>query len=110
METVFSHLSLGLSALFGVAAAAHLFGFAPLSDAYRRWQYPLGFREVTGALLALASVLLAFHATRILGIVVAAVVMFLTATTLLHHRQYGYAMPLIALLFALVPISLSGPV
>jgi hypothetical protein len=102
-----THFAWLLSAVFAVAAAVHLLG---LREAYVRWQYPRGFREVTGTLLALAAVFLAFPLTRFWGIAIAAVVMFLSATTLLSHRQYGYAAPIIALLFALVPASLAGPV
>ncbi|MEJ0028040.1 MAG: DoxX family protein [Rhizomicrobium sp.] len=104
------HFAQGLAAIFAVAAAVHLFGPRALREAYARWRYPSGFREVTGTLLALAAALLSLHGTRLVGLGVAAFVMFLSATTLLHHRQYRYAAPLIALLFALIPVSLAGPV
>ena len=101
-----SHFAWMLSVVFAVGAAVHLLGLRALREAYARWRYPHGFREVTGALLAVAAALLALPATRLIGLGVAALVMFLSATTLLHHRQYGYAAPIIALLFALVPASL----
>ncbi|MEI9995867.1 MAG: hypothetical protein WDM91_14820 [Rhizomicrobium sp.] len=110
METIFSHGAWVLSAVFAAGAAVHLFGLRIVREAYTRWRYPSGYREVTGTLLALASALLAFAPTRLIGVAIAAFVMFLSATTLLHHRQYGYALPVIALLFALVPVSLSGSV
>ncbi|HXC54329.1 MAG TPA: DoxX family protein [Rhizomicrobium sp.] len=112
MDTIFapSHFAWALSAAFGAAAAVHLLGLRAVREAYARWQYPRGFREVTGTLLALAAVFLAFPLTRLWGIAIAAFVMFLSATTLLHHRQYGYAAPIIALLFTLIPASLAGPV
>lgn len=99
-----------LSALFAVVGAWHLLGLKPLRELYARWRYPRGFREVTGSLLLLAAICLFFPVARIAGLVIAALVMFLSATTLLHHRQYGYAAPVIALLFALIPASLAGPV
>ena len=34
--------------------------------------------------------------------------MFLSAITLINHRQYTFAAPIVALLFALVPASLAG--
>lgn len=112
MASIFSplHFAWLLSAAFAVAAGVHLFGLRAVREAYRRWQYPRGFREVTGTLLALAAVFLMFPLTRFWGIAIAALVMFLSATTLLNHRQYGYAAPIIALLFALIPASLAGPV
>lgn len=112
MLAVFSpaHFAWLLSALFAAAAAVHLFGLRPVREAYRRWQYPNGFREVTGTLLLLAAAFLAFPLTRLWGVAIAAIVMFLSAITLLNHRQYTFAAPIIALLFALVPASLAGPV
>lgn len=108
MSWTIAHFDEGLAAVFAAAAAAHLAGPAPLRALYARWRYPKGFREVTGVLFALAAGLIAFPLTRIAGLAVAAAVMFLAATTLLHHRQYRYAAPVIALLFALIPFSLSA--
>jgi hypothetical protein len=105
-----THFAWLLAAIFAGTAAVHLFGLRLVREAYQRWQYPNGFREVTGSLLLLAAVFLAFPLTRFWGIGIAAIVMFLSAITLLHHRQYGYAAPIIALLFALLPVSLAGPV
>jgi uncharacterized membrane protein len=112
LSTLFSptHISWLLAALFAAVAALHLFGLAALREAYARWQYPPGFRGVTGALLLVASACLLVPPLRLAGLVIAALVMFLSATTLLHHRQYGYAAPVIALLFALIPVSLGAPV
>ncbi len=104
------HFTLGLAAIFAATAFVHLIGPRLLREAYARWRYPSGFREVTGALLAVAAALLWVPQTRLIGLGAAAFVIFLSATTLLHHRQYRYAAPLIALLFALIPVSLSGSV
>ena len=92
-----------LSAGFALAALLNWFGPGKAS-----WTYPPGFREVTGTLLLVASVLLLFPMVRLVGGAIAALVMFLSATTLLHRGQYAIAAPVIALLFALVPVSL-GP-
>jgi hypothetical protein len=105
-----THFAWLLTAVFAGAAAVHLFGLRAVRETYQRWQYPDGFREVTGWLLLIAAVFLAFPLTRLWGIAIAAVVMFLSAITLLNHRQYTYAAPVIALLFALLPASLAGPV
>ena len=104
------HFTQGLAAVFAAVASVHLLGPRPLRELYASWRYPSGFREVTGALLGLAAVLLWMPQTRLIGLGAAAFVIFLSATTLLHHRQYRYAAPLIALLFALIPVSLAGPV
>ena len=99
-----------LAVLFALLGVAHLSGFGSLGALYARWRYPQGFRKVTGMLLALSAALLVFAPTRLAGFAVAALVLFLSATTLLHHRQYGFAAPLIVALFALIPVSLSATV
>ena len=103
-----AHFAWLLSAAFAGAAFVHLAGFRFVREAYARWQYPNGFREVTGTLLALAAIFLSLPLTRFFGLVLAAIVMFLSAITLINHRQYGYAAPIVALLFALVPATLTG--
>jgi len=105
-----THVSWLLSAGFAGTAAVHLTGLRAVREAYDRWQYPRGFREVTGTLLLLAGIFLAFPLTRFWGIAIAALVMFLSATTLLSHRQYTFAAPVIGLLFALIPAAFAGPV
>ena len=103
--TVFTTL---LSVLFAGVAALHLSG--ALRQTYANWGYPAGFREVTGTLLLFAAVCLFFPPLRLAGLILAALVMFLAATTLLHRGQWGFAAPIIALLFALIPVSLGAAV
>ncbi len=107
MTWVCGHVVELLAGAFALVAALHLAGPGPIRAAYARQGFPAGYREVTGALFALAGGLLAFPATRPLGLGVAVIVMFLSAITLLSKRQYGVAVPVIALLFALIPVSLS---
>lgn len=102
------HFSWLLSAIFAAGAFVHLAGFTFVREAYARWQYPNGFREVTGTLLALAAIFLSLPVTRFFGLILAAIVMFLSAITLINHRQYTFAAPVVALLFALVPATLAG--
>ena len=96
-----------LSLLFAGVAAVHLVG---LRETYAKWGYPRGFREVTGTLLLFSAVCLFFPALRLAGLIIAALVMFLAATTLLHRGQWGIAAPVIALLFALIPVSLGAAI
>src|SRR5258707_11775853 len=97
---IVSHIPDVLAVGFAVLAAAYLFGGRREADARRH--YPRGFREVTGTLLAVAAGLLAYAPTRLIGLAAAAFVLFLSAITLLHRRQYGYAAPVIVALFALI--------
>jgi len=106
MGWVISHVAAVLASAFGLLAVMHLAGLRRMAEVYARHGYPRGYREVTGGLFAAAALLLAVPQTRLAGFGVAALVMFLTATTLLHRRQYGYAVPVVALLFALIPVSL----
>ena len=103
-----AHFAWLLSAIFAAGAFVHLVGFRFVREAYARWEYPNGFREVTGTLLALAAIFLSLPVTRFAGLALAAVVMFLSAITLINHRQYTFAAPIVALLFALVPATLAG--
>ena len=103
-----AHVAWFMSAAFIVAGLVRLAGLPMIAQAYQRWQYPAGFPRVTGALLLLAGGLMAFAPTRLFGAAVAALVMFLSAITLLNHRQYGFAAPVIAILFALVPVTLQA--
>jgi len=103
-----THFAWILSAIFALAAAVHLAGPGFVREAYARWQYPNGFREVTGTLLVLAAIFLSLPLTRFFGLILAGLVMFLSAITLINHRQYTLAAPVVALLFALVPASLVG--
>ena len=98
-----SHDTWLLAAPFALAAAAHLL---PL-EIFRAAGYPAGYRAVTGGLLALAALLMVLPEARLAGTFIAAFVMFLTATTLISRRQYTYAMPVVAALFALVPVTLA---
>ena len=113
MTTIFTsaHFAWLLSALFAGTGALHVVGFPPaLRQAYARWHYPSGFRKVTGSLLLVAAACLLVPAVHLVGIAIAALVLFLAATTFLNRGQYGFAAPAIALLFALIPASLSGSV
>ena len=103
-----AHFAWMLSAIFAAGAFVHLAGFRFVRGAYARWQYPNGFREVTGTLLALAAIFLSLPLTRFVGLILAGIVMFLSAITLINHRQYTFAAPVVALLFALVPASIAG--
>src|SRR6185312_14674308 len=89
-----AHFAWMLSVIFAAGALVHLLGFKFVREAYIRWQYPNGFREVTGTLLALAAIFLSLPLTRFFGLVLAAIVMFLSAITLISHRQYTFAAPI----------------
>jgi DoxX-like protein len=99
-----------VAAVFAVAALANLAGPRVLRDAYARWGYSRGFHLTAGVIEATAALFLTAPQTRIWGVAVAAVVLFLAVVTLLNHRQYLYAVPGIVLLAALPPTLLAAAV
>ncbi len=108
MNTIAAHAMEILAAGFAALAAAHLFGIRFGSASSPR--FPQGFRRVTGGLYAVAALLLALPPVRLFGVAIAAFALFLSATTLLHRRQYGFAASVIVALFALIPVSLAATV
>ena len=100
--------AMSLSLFFGAAALIHLIGPAFVIRAYQRWEFPPKFYRVTGLAELLASAFLAIAITRIWGIVLAGLITFVGEITLLNHRQYGWAIPGILVLMALVPASLAS--
>ena len=47
--------------------------------------------------------------TRIWGVALAFLITFVTIVTLLNHGKYGYSVPAMLVLAALIPASLAGP-
>lgn len=107
MQTLFSHLAWFLSAGFAATGALLVFGQRYVPEAFAARGLPDGFGKVTGRLLLAAAALMMFPLTHLVGLGIALLATFLAATTLLNNRQYRLAMPVIAVLFALVPVSLS---
>jgi hypothetical protein len=98
-----------LTALFGFNAAIHLVGPAFLRARYRRWRFPANAHLVIGVLNLLAALFLSNPITRIWGVALAGLITFVTIVTLLNHGKYGYSVPAMLVLAALVPASLAGP-
>src|ERR1700742_1896052 len=98
-----------LTALFGVSAALHLYGPAFLRARYRRWRFPSNAHLVIGTLEFLAALFLSNPITRIWGVALAGLITFVTIVTLLNHGKYGYSLPAMLVLAALVPATLAGP-
>src|ERR1700744_4772228 len=101
--------ALALTRLFGLSAAIHLYGPAFLRARYRRWRFPANAHLVVGVLNLLAALFLSNPITRIWGVALAALITFVTTVPLLNHGKYGYFIPAMLVLAALVPASLAGP-
>jgi hypothetical protein len=98
-----SALALLLTLLFGLSALLNLAGPGFVLRLYRRWDYPRGFHYVVGLMQGLTALFLAIPEVRIWGGILGAMVLFVTIVALLNHRKYGYAVPAIVLMLALVP-------
>jgi hypothetical protein len=101
--------ALVLTTLFGISAAIHLVGPVFLRARYRRWRFPANAHLVVGVLNLLAALFLSNPITRIWGVALAGLITFVTIVTLLNHGKYGYSVPAMLVLAALVPATLSGP-
>lgn len=101
---------MAVATLWGVyliAGAINLFGGAVTTRLFEQWRYPGLFRRVTGALELLSAALLSFPATRLFGVAMAGIIGFFSVVTLLNHRQYGWSVPAMLLLAAVVPAALA---
>ena len=103
MSEIANSLALGLSALFGLAAALNLAAPGFLRRAYARWMFPRGFYYVVGIAQTLTALFLFLPQTRIWGGVLGAMVLFVTVVSLLNRGKYAYAVPAMLLMVALAP-------
>ena len=101
--------ALTLTTLFGISAAIHLVGPVFLRARYRRWRFPANAHLVVGVLNLLAALFLSNPITRIWGVALAGLITFVTFVTLLNHGKYGYSVPAMLVLAALVPATRAGP-
>jgi hypothetical protein len=97
-----------LAGMFAISAVIHLAGPRFIRDAYSRWNFPPKFYRVTGIVELLAAAFLANPITRIWGVTLAALTMFVAVVTLLNNKQYAYTVPGIVVMVALIPASLSA--
>jgi len=96
-----------LIAAFLGAGLLNLIGRKQLRETYTRCQYPAGYRYAAGIIYIGAAILLA-GPYRILGLALAAVLLFLLIVSLLDHREYGGALSRFGLLGALWVSVLAG--
>ena len=89
------------------SAAVHLAGFRRLRAAYAEWEYPRSFHRLVGISNLTAALFLARPETRIWGVALGAVILFIAVVTLLGHRRYTYAVPGMLLMLALPPALLA---
>jgi hypothetical protein len=97
-----------IAGVFAASALLHLAGPRFVREAYERWNFPRHFHRVTGIVELLTAAFLANPLTRLWGIALAALTLFVAVVTLLNHRQYAYTVPGILVMLLLIPASLSA--
>ncbi|HEX4270336.1 MAG TPA: hypothetical protein VHZ32_03085 [Rhizomicrobium sp.] len=98
-----------LSGLFAAVGLWQLSGPAGLRRVYRRWRFPTNTHRVAGILAATVALFLSNPITRIWGVILGALVMFVAVTVLLNHRKYAWSVPGMLVMVALAPATLAGP-
>ncbi len=107
--TAYTVIAQSIAVLFAIAGAIQLAGPAFVQRAYERWEMPRKFYRVTGVLELITALFLANAETRLWGVALGAIITFNAVVTLLKSEQYGWSVPGILLLMALVPVLLAGP-
>ena len=98
-----------LAFFFALAALLNFIEPGFLKRAYARWDLRPNVHLLAAFFNAIAAVFLFMPITRLWGIAIAALVMFTAEVLLISRRQYGYALPCLLVIAALVPASLAGP-
>jgi DoxX-like family len=96
-----------LTIIFLVSAVIQLPGPAFVRRAYKRWEYPPKFYRVTGFVELLIALFLTLPQTRIWGVMLAVLVIFVAEITLLKNEQYMWSVLGFVLMLALVPAALA---
>ena len=81
------------ASLFGAGFYNVLGTSATLRD-FVRWGYPRWWGRFTGALEMVCAVLIAFSASRIVGLMLGAAIILAAILTVLRHREFSHLVPL----------------
>ena len=92
---------IALAWIFAAIGFLHMLAPARLVATYRRWGYPPAFPVVAGLLNIAAAVLMAYPEQRLLGVALAAIILFVSNVMLIGRNHYLGAVPGILLLLAL---------
>jgi hypothetical protein len=95
--------------IFAAAGVVNLSGMRWARRVYDRWDISAAIYRTLGVVELVAAVLLVSPETRLLGVVIAAPIIFGSVVMLLEHRHYLYAMPAMALMALLLVTMLAVP-
>jgi hypothetical protein len=82
-----------VAGLFG-AGFYNALGTAATKSDFARWGYPRWWGRFTGALEMVCAVLIAFPASRIVGLALGAAIILAAILTVLRHREFSHIVPL----------------
>ncbi|WP_321794845.1 DoxX family protein [Caballeronia sp. J97] len=94
-----------LIGFFLISCSLNIFSPKEVALEYQRWGFPDWFHYVTGAMELSAALLLAGAKTRLIGIMLGAIVASAAILTVVLHGEYGHALIPLALLVALISFS-----
>jgi hypothetical protein len=97
------------AAIFTAAGVVNISGMRWARRVYDRWDISPAIYRTLGVIELAAAVFLVSPETRLLGIVIAAPIIFGSVVMLLEHRHYLYAMPVMALMGLLLVTMLAVP-
>jgi hypothetical protein len=101
LATIGNLAAVFLSGLFGLFAVLHLAAPPFVVRAYQRWRFPRAFHYVAGSAMALTAIFLGVSETRIWGVILGAMILFVAIVSLLNRGKFGYAFPAMLLMAAL---------
>jgi hypothetical protein len=99
-----------LAVILALTGLVQLAGLRFVRQAYENWEYPRGIHRVAGSLEIVAAAFLVMSPTRVWGVALAGMILFVAVVTLLSHRQYLAALPGMIMMAALVPALLPATV
>ena len=95
--------------IFAAAGVVNLSGMRWARRVYDRWDISAAIFRTLGVVELAVAMFLFSPETRLLGIVIAAPIIFGSVVMLLEHRHYIYAMPAMALMALLLVTMLAVP-
>ena len=101
MTVIGGAIAYAMTGLFGLLALIHLAAPPVLVKAYQSWRFPRGFHYVAGSAFALAALFFAIQQTRIWGVALGAMILFVAIVALLNRGKFHYAVPAMLLMAAL---------
>lgn len=105
-------IAIGLPIALGVvmigAGVVNLVGPKSVRDSFVRWGYPAGFYRVTGALEAIAGLLLVVPATSRAGAIGSVAILMAAVITLIRCREWSHLPGAVVLIAAAAAVAIRG--